>query len=706
MGIIGSIRKHSGIAVAVVGIAIVAFIIGDLTKNQRGVPDMGKIGDQTITYARYNEKVEEMEESYKAQQGVAQIPAEVEYQLRDQVWQNLVTETLTDKEFEKLGLQLTNAELNDMYMGTFIHPYIRQIFTDPQTGNFNVAAVKQYMSNFDNLDTAQRMQLVEIEKNVTEDRKQQKYSALISRGLYMPKAIAQQIADMGSKLSNVTAINCSYQSLSDDEAGALTDQDYQNYYNKHKAEFRLRDEIREIDYVIYPVVPTAQDMANIQAEVEKTWDEFQTISADELTFFVNAESSRNYDSTYRKASEFTSPMDSALMAAGEGSYISPRIAGNEWVMAKVLNIANRPDSLRASTIYIFNSNAGGNITRSDEQAKQLADSVMNVLRSGAMTFEEAVSKFSDDPQKSQNNGDMGWNLDGGYGFINEDIVNTPEGSYFVKKHPQEVGYFLVKVTGKTTPHRKYRVATITREIAASEATSRNIYNEANKFAGNNRTYAEMTATAQAENLQVRNAMVSAMQYGIGGVSNARSIIQWAYNEDTEVGTVADQIFEGDDMYIVAALKNVYKVGYASLDQVRPMIENQVRIEKKAEVLKARLEEAQKAGGNLSAIAAKVNATIDTLDSVSFNDYYLGQYGMEPKVQAAIAASEANKLVGPIQGANGVYMVSVNAKMDNPAAANAENIRMQKQQSFMQSLRGIQQVLKDKAKVTDNRIKFF
>jgi peptidyl-prolyl cis-trans isomerase D len=157
---------------------------------------------------------------------------------------------------------------------------------------------------------------------------------------------------------------------------------------------------------------------------------------------------------------------------------------------------------------------------------------------------------------------------------------------------------------------------------------------------------------------------------------------------------------------VAALKNVYNVGYASLDQVRPMIENQVRIEKKAEVLKARLEEAKKAGGNLSAIAAKVNASIDTLDSVSFNDYFLGQYGMEPKVQAAIAATPANKMVGPIQGANGVYMVSVNAKMDNPAAGDAETIRKQKEQSFMQSMRGIQQVLKDNAKVEDNRIKFF
>lgn len=664
---------------------------------------MGKIGDQTITYNRYNQKLEEMEESYKIQQNVAQIPTDVEYQLRDQVWQTLVTETLTDKEFEKLGLQLTPAELNDMYMGSFIHPYIRQAFTDPQTGNFNAATVKQYMSNFDNLDTAQRMQLVEIEKYVTEDRKQQKYSALIARGMYMPKTIANQIVEMGSKLSNVTAINCSYQSVSDDEIGALTDQDYQNYYNKHKAEFRLRDEIREIDYIIYPVVPTQQDLAKIQEEVQETWEEFQTIDADELTFFVNAESSRNYDSTYRKASEFASPMDSAIMASGVGSFISPRIAGNEWMMAKVLNIADRPDSLHASVIYILNDKAGANVTRSDEQAKKLADSVINVLRGGAMSFEDAVRQYSDNPQ---NNGDLGWVLDGGYGFLNEDIINTPEGGMFVKQHPQEVGYYLVKVTGKTTPHRKYRVAAIAREIAASEATSRNIYNEANKFAGNNRTYAEMTATAQAQNLQVRNAMVSAMQYGIGGVDNARSIVQWAYNEDSEVGTVADQIFEGDDMYIVAALKDVYKAGYASLDQVRPMIENQVRIEKKAEVLKARLEEAQKAGGNLSAIAAKVNATIDTLDSVSFNDYYLGQYGMEPKVQAAIAASAANKLIGPIQGANGVYMVNVNAKMDNPAAGDVEAIRQQKEQSFMQGLRGIQQVLKDNAKVEDNRIKFF
>lgn len=705
MGIIGSIRKHSWIAVAVVGVAIVAFIIGDLTKNNRGIPDMGKINGTTISYQHFNELMEEMENNYKRQQGVSQVPTDVDYQIREQVWQNLVTETLTDEQFAKLGLTVSPAEVSDMYVGTFIHPYLRQSFTDPKTGVYQVQAIQYYVDNFENLDTAQRMEWMELEKAVKADRKQQKYSALIARGMYMPNAIAKQIAEMGNKLSNVTAVNCSYQSVDDSEI-TLSEEDYQKYYNKHKAEFRLRDEMREIEYIVYPIAPTTKDMEDIATAVQSTWEEFQTVDADELLFFVNSESDRSYDSTYRKASEFASPMDSALMAAGEGSFISPRIAGNEWMMAKVLKIANRPDSLRASAIYIFNDKVGGNITRGDEQAKQLADSVSNLVKSGAMSFEQAVEQYSDDPQKANNNGDMEWQLDGGYGFLNEEIINTPEGGVFVMQHPNEVGYFVVKVTGKTTPHRKYRVATIARTIAASEATTRNIYNEANKFAGNNRTYAEMTAGAQQENLQVRNAMVTPMQYSVSGINNARSIVQWAFNEKTEKGAVADQIFEADDMYIVAALKDVYKVGYATLDQVRSMIENQVRNEKKGELLMARMEEAKKANADIYAIATKVNSVVDTLDSVSFNDYFLGKYGMEPKVQSAIAAAAENTLVGPIQGAQGVYMVKVNAKMDNPTPVDPATIRSQKEQSFMQGLRSVQQVLKDNAKVVDQRNKFF
>lgn len=713
MGIIGSIRKHSWIAVAVVGIAIVAFIIGDLTKNQREIPDLGKINGTTITYQHFEELTNEMEENYKRQQGVAQISADVETQLREQVWQKLLSETLIDEQYNRLGLAMTSAELSDMYLGTFIHPYLRQSFTDPQTGVYQTQAIEYYVKNLDNLDTAQRNEWMELEKTVKEDRKMQKYTTLISRGIYMPSAIAKQLADMSSKASNVYAVNLSYQSVKDEEV-TLTDKDYQNYYNKHKKEFRQRDEMRELDFIVYPIAPTAADMANIQQEVEKTWAEFQATPADELTFFVNAESDRSYDSTFLKASDFASPMDSAIMAAGEGSFISPRVVGNEWMMAKVLKVDNRPDSLRASTIYIFNSKVGGNITRGDEQAKELADSVMNVVKSGAMSFEEAVAQFSDDPQKSQNNGDMEWQLDGNYGFLNEQIVSTPEGGVFVIQHPNEIGYFVVKVTGKTAPHKKYRVATIARGIVASDATTRNIYNAANKFIGNNRTHQEMIAAAQAENLQVRNAGIAAMSYSMSGIRNARSIVQWAFNEKTEKGNVCDQVFEADDMYVVAALKDIYEVGYPTLDQVRPAIENMVRLEKKAELLKARAEEAMKAGSDLRSIATKLNAVVDTIDSVSIFDAHFAGYGMEPKVQAAIAATEGNGLIGPIQGSNGVYMVQINGKVNNPNTPDAATIRTQMQQMYEMSKfvdyrmqrNNYLVVLKDNAKVVDQRNKFF
>ena len=216
----------------------------------------------------------------------------------------------------------------------------------------------------------------------------------------------------------------------------------------------------------------------------------------------------------------------------------------------------------------------------------------------------------------------------------------------------------------------------------------------------------MIATAQAENLQVRSGRINSMSYSLPGINNARNIIQWAFNEKTEAGDVADQIFEADDMFIVAALKEVYNPGFATLEQVRSSIENSVRIEKKAELLKARLEEAKQANANLTAIAAKMSVAIDTLDSISFNDYYLGKYGMEPKVQAAIVAAQPNTLIGPIQGANGVYMINVNTKVDNPVPEDVATVRSRKENVFMQGLRGIQQVLKDHAKIIDQRNKFF
>ncbi len=701
MAIIGTIRKHSWIAVAIVGIAILAFILGDLTKNRGGIPDMGKVNGTTLTNQRFNELVAEMETNYKTQQQVAQVPAEVESQIREQVWQQFVDETLMEEQTTKLGMTVSAAEVSDMYTGSFIHPYLRQMFTNPQTGQYDVRQVNYLVENFDQLDTTFRMQWVEIEKYVRKDREQQKYNTLIGGGFYMPKAIREKIASYNKEASDIRIAALPFSSVADEEA-AINDDDFKAFYDEHRKEFRVQEEMRDLEFITFPVNPTAEDLAQIENDVQKVWSEFQALDNEEIAFFVNAESDRSYDSTYLKPSNFKAPVDEWLSTAAAGSMLEPQMIGNEWVMAKLMSSAVRPDSLRASVVYILNSNAGGNITRSDDQAKRLADSVLTLVNGNKMSFEDAVAQFSDDPQKGETKGDMNWQLDGGYGFLNEDIVNTPVGKSFLFTHPQGVGYFVVKVTDKTPASKKYRVALVSREIAASNNTNRAVYNEANRFAGQNRSIDAFDAAAREQNMQVRSARVGMMSDNMAGLPNARSIVQWAYNEDTKIGAVADQVYECDGMFVVVALKDVYKKGYATLEQVRPMIEQQVRLEKKAQVLMERAATAVKAGQDINSVATAMNVNVDTLLGVAFGDYNLQQFGMEPKVLATVAATKSG-IAGPVKGANGVYVVNVDGKVAREVNAD-EPTRIE--QSFGIKPRYVSQVLRSAAKITDQRNKFF
>lgn len=700
MGIIGSIRKHSWVAVALVGIAIIAFILGDLTKNNRGIPDMGKVNGEAMSRQRFDELVDQAENNYKMQQQIAQVPTEVQSQIRESVWQNFVEETLFEEQANKLGLQVTSAEMSDMYTGKFIHPYLRQYFTNPQTGVYDTIGVRRTIENITNMDTTQRLQWVELEKAVKKDRKQQKYASLILSGFYMPKTIAAKLAEYSAEVSNVRLAALPFQSVTDEEV-TLADADYKNYYEEHKAEFRVTDEFRDIEFIAYPVNPTPQDLAEIESAVNKTWEEFQTIDNEEIPYFVNGESHRSYDSSYVKASTFKAPFDAQVEAAAPGTFIAPAIVGNEWMMAKVMNTAVRPDSLRASVIYILNSKAGSNVTsRSEAQAKHLADSVMGLLNANRMTFEEAVDQFSDDPQRSETHGDMNWQLDGNYGVLNEQIVNTPVGGHFLYERPDGIGYFIVKVTDKTPATKKYRVALITHEIVPSKATNDAVYTSAHKFASQNRSLKSFEASAQEQNLQVRNARVGMMMENLAGVPNAREIIRWAFDEKTEIGAVTDQVYECDGMYIVATLKDVFKKGYATLDQVRPMIEQDVRREKKAGILMARAEEAAKVAMDINSVAAKLNVAVDTLDSVSFSASYLGKFGMEPKVQSVIAATKSG-LTGPVKGASAVFMVQVDNKV-KVDGVDAALVRNQLEQGYRNKMRQITEVLRLKAKIEDTR----
>lgn len=705
MAIIGTIRKHSGIAVAVVGIAIVAFIIGDVFKRQSSVPDFAEIDGETVLNTYFEQKVQEEEERLKRQQGIDQIPSDKTFEFREQVWNQILEEKIYGKQLEALGIVVSQAELSDMYLGEFIHPFLKQQFTDPSTGIYNSQIVKQYVQNFDQLKPEDQLQWTDIEQYVSKSRLYEKYNMLLAKSFYTPKAIAEKIVAMSAKSADARVIALSPQTITDDQI-KITDADYEKYYNEHKKMFK-QDNSRDIDFVQFPVVPTQKDLADIENKFMESWKEFQTVEDEYAAAFVNQISDVWYDSSYVKSSAFLSmaPLDTLISQTPAGGFVEPRLIGNKWVMAKVLKAENRPDSLRASAIIILNNKAEG-ISRSETEAKSLTDSVEALIKSGKMTFEEAVASFSDDPTKGDNQGDMKWTTDGGYGFLNEKIVESPEGTVFTYERPDKVGYYIVKVTGKTAASKKYRVALVTNEIKASKETYDAAYQKANAFLSKVATHDAFVATAQKENLMVHNSDFTPSNVkSLQGVSEAREIVRWAFNEERVVGEVSETIYESDDNYIVASLKEIREKGYATLEQVKVYIEPMVKQEKRLEMLAEKAEKTMASTKDINALATQLGSSVDSVTGINFNGYTFGNYGPEMKAIGTVAAAGKTGLLKPIKGDYNVYVVNVDAINQNPQMPDAKLMAQQMEMENSQKLRTLFDVLKDKIEIKDNRIAF-
>ncbi len=708
MGIIGKIRKHSWIAVLIVGIAIVAFIIGDLQKNRKQ-DAFAKLDGEEITYEYFNARVLQREEDYQMRSNSNN------YAFKEAVWQEIVQERILGKEMNALGIEVTDAEVSDMYVGRFIHPNLMQQFTNPQTGQYDRQGIGNYVRQIDEMpDTMMaKVQWLKYQEQLRSDRQRTKYIAMIQNGMYMPAKIAAKIAEMGSKQSDVRVAGMLYSQAGDMQV-ELTDADYQKYFDQHKKElnrsvFGLDNrEQREVAYAVFTAQPSQKDMMEIEQEVGEWWNEMQGLEEPALIDFVNMHG--GYDSMFVSSDIFAAPLDTVLKGSHAGSGIAPMIVPavvkedmrhhtyGMYVMGKVLKTEMRPDSVRASVIFIPNNNYNANVGRTPEDADHLRDSAMASIKAG-MPFEQAVRQFSID---TTNGGDLEWRPDGTLIFGDE-IVHHNVGDVFEKEIPGKAGHYIVKVTGKTGASMKYRVALAQKVITPSNDTEKDIRDRANQFASQYSTCQAMIDGAQSENIQMRSALLISMSDSLTGYPNTRDAVRWAFNEKTIQGAVSGEVYNSDYSYIVVGLREVYEPNKLTLDQARPLIENRLRIEKIGEKLVAKAKEAMNGKNDINDIATALNVTVDTISGVTFGGY-LGRNGMEPKATSAIAAKKDTGIIGPIQGASGVYVISVdnNSAVEN---VNADNIRMRYENVGVNGLNYLIPVLQNRVKIVDNRLMY-
>ncbi|MBL7138458.1 MAG: SurA N-terminal domain-containing protein [Bacteroidales bacterium] len=671
MAIIGKIRKHSALAVIIVGVAIAAFVIGDFGGSQsRPNTDIGSVNGEEIPYIDFNNKVEENLEFQREKAGIDRVSEEMAYQVRQSTWNLMVRNLVIGEELNKLGLAVSPEELFEQVQGRNPHPYILQYFKDPNTGEYDPAIVLNYLRNLDQMEPKARTQWLQFEKAIKEDRRESKFNTLISKSYYVPEKILRKQYELQNKSLNIRYISPNIYTIPDSVV-VLTEEDYDKFYEKNKIYFFNEEPIVDLEYVMFEVKPSAQDRQDIAEDVSKLYRDFEMIK-DPMTF-VNANSDQKYDTGFINKGLLPKELDSLLFNSPVGTVIPPFQESEAWYMTKLMAKAERPDSMQGSQLLVTWAELGisEDVTRTQEQAKRTADSLLAVLKANPARFEEVTKVVSDYPTAKDDGGVLPWFPDGNPNvspFFDAGITMKPND---VKIVETRLGYSLFKLTEKSPDRSKVKAAILQRSIEPSNQTFQDTYTQASMFAGTYKTPEAFDTGAVAAGVFKRQAQnVKPMDNTVQGLKNARNMIRWSFAEQTKIGEVSP-VFDLQGIYAVALLKDRYQKGTQPLDKLKSRIEPSVKNLKKVEIMTGQVTEAMQRINNLNDLATTFNVKVDTA-KVTFAGMNRAAIARENEVLGQLFTLPAGQLQGPFQGNFGTYVVIIDDIIEAPSKDNFAN----------------------------------
>jgi len=270
MAIIGKIRSYSGLLIAVIGIALAAFVLGDfMGYGPSGSQNLevGSVGSTKIVYPDFENRVAQATENWSNQTGNPNPSPREAFQIRQQVWDQILRERLLSQEFEELGIKISPDELSELIIGNDPHPVILQNFTNPADGSFSSQRVIEFIQNLNSMEPTVQNQWFMMEDYIREQRKENKYHTMIRKGFYMPEALAR----MDHQEKNTTAsaqVMLKRFSQINDSVVEVSDRELRDTYNSHKHKYE-REESRDLEYVVFPIFPSDEDRENIRREIEQ-----------------------------------------------------------------------------------------------------------------------------------------------------------------------------------------------------------------------------------------------------------------------------------------------------------------------------------------------------------------------------------------------------------------------------------------------------
>ena len=653
--------------------------------------DVGKIGGKSVSYTDFQAEVDHMSRINELLSGNASSSEQQQIQIRNAVWQKLVDENLFIKNAQAAGISVGKAEMVDLTNGENISPVIASLFTD-ENGNFSSARLVDFVQTVEDGDENARAIWQYLQESVLRNQYYTKYNSLflnsnVENALQVNKAIADN-----NTTADVDFVMIPF-SYATDTTVVVTDKEINDFYNNHKKFFE-QQATRDIEYVVFQVVPSAEDIAAANSEFVRLYDEFTT--TENMRAFLQRNSDTQWDERWYKEGDLRSvnaELDTFVSEHNEG--VTPVIKdGNTLYAGRIMATSTMPETVTVRHM-MFQSN---------EDGQHLADSLLEVLRKGG-NFTALAEEHSLD---------RGSNADGEFGKIGEisqaTISYLPTGfnAIFTARVGQpfilqsNIATHIVEVTEAGAPALFKQVALFEKEILSSKETFNKYYNDANRvatLAGGK--YANYRAACDSLGTYSHSMNITESTDTYGSIGHAKEVTRWAF--DNKPGKVSNIITVDNNYFFVVAVTGAHKEGIAPVSEVAPQIKNQLYSEKYAE--KRRAEVAEQIAGltDLEAIAEKLGTSVNTQSDVAFAS--MAARNLDPKFVGAIAAAPEGKVCGPVAGSIGVYVFEVKGR-ETGAFYTESDAKLAHDQIQNYAAQMIVPAMMQDAGVKDNRARFF
>lgn len=704
MAILNSIRKRGIFLILIIALALFAFILSDIITSgntgPKGQNNIATINGTDISRQSFMEEVE------IAQRNMG--PNGNSTQAMNMVWQKELRRVILEEQMDKAGISVEKAQLDKGLKSTLAN---NPTFLN-EAGQVDDGKIQEYIASIKASSPQMYQQWIQFENELSENIKQDMYFNMIKGGLRSSIIEGEQEYHFQNDNINFSYVMVPYTSIPDEEI-TISDSDIKKYISSRPKEFET-DATADIEYVLIAEEPSETDIQEAKEataalltprlEYNRETKGNDSIAGfkDVVDYeeFVNANSEVPFYDQWFFKNDLPASIADDLINLEKGDVYGPYKVENTYNLSRVLDTKSMPDSADSKHIlirYVGTMRAPEDITRTKEAAQKLADSILTVVRKDNSKFADLAQEFSDDSSKN-NGGDLGTSTPGRMvAPFDEFIFNNKEGTVGLVE--TDFGYHVVQVGKQSDAKKAVKLATVTKQIEPSDQTTNDIFTKASKFEVAV-SKGDFNEVAKEQNLEVRPVnKIGPMDATIPGIENNRTIVNWAFNDDTKVGDT--KRFSVPDGYVIAHVTRKNPKGTMSVADASPKVKPILLKEKKAEKIRASIS-----GQSFDEVAKNNNVSVKPVSGISMASPLVGG-SKEPKVVGRAFGTKAGETTSPIDGNAGVYLVKVTAF--NPAPKMDSYINQANQLSSQAAPSAPNQVfnaLKKKADIVDHRANFY